>query len=177
MNPTMKKERMQKLNMSVNAAAWRAARRMLSSMYLLFMALDTDAQEEDRDALGRTLSLPNPSAGDGIDDDDYEFLVKKKLLTPAEVNNIKRFNGLKCMLPIKWALVELRELCAPENRMVNQARNYESLQDIAMDFNKLALLIVTQMQQPVPFVYFHILKFMMVAINSLVSCECLRHKL
>ena len=171
MTSDTKKERMKRMKMSVNSAAWRAARRMLSSMYLLFMALDTDAQEEDRDSIGRTISLPNPSSGDGIDDDDYQFLVQKNLLTHAEVIHIQQFTGLKCLLPIKWALVELRELCAPENRMVNQARNYEALQDIAMDFNKIALLMVTQMQQPVPFVYFHILKFMMVVINCLVSYE------
>ena len=39
-----------------------------------------------------------------------------------------------------------------------------------MDFNKHAILMVTQMQQPVPFVYFHVLKLMMVLINGLVSC-------
>ena len=208
MSQNDKKARMDKMKMSVNKAAWRASRRMLSAMYLLFMALDvsvqcitqtwmswsravphispyphdhpgcvagsplhqTDAQEDDRDEWGRTISLPNPAAGDGIDDDDYQFLVNKELLTATEAADMKKFHGLKCLLPMKWALYELRDLCAPENRMVNQARNYESLQDIAMDFNKHAILMVTQMQQPVPFVYFHVLKLMMVLINGLVSC-------
>ena len=98
-------------------------------MYLLFMALDVDSEEGgERDELGRTLSLPNAAIGDGVDDDDYHYLVSKDLVTWDEVKVLKGFQGLKCLLPMKWALVELREMCAPENRMVNSARNYEALQ-------------------------------------------------
>ena len=42
-------------------------------------------------------------------------------------------------------------------------------QGIAAEFNKTAVRIVTIMQQPVPFVYFHLLKLMMVMVNVLVG--------
>lgn len=45
------------------------------------------------------------------------------------------------------------------------------MQEIAANFNKTAVLIVTLMQQPVPFVYFHILKLMMLVVNSLIAYE------
>ena len=136
------------------------------------MALDVDSEENgERDELGRTISLPNAANGDGVDDDDFYYLASKDLLTWDEIKVVKSFKGLKCLLPMKWALVELREMCAPENRMVNTARNYEALQDIAVEFNKVALLMVTQMQQPVPFVYFHVLKLMVILVGALISYE------
>jgi predicted membrane chloride channel (bestrophin family) len=64
---------------------------------------------------------------------------------------------------------ELRALCQPEDRTKNQAKNYESIQECAEKFNATAVRIVTLMQQPVPFVYFHILKLMMVLVNCLIS--------
>jgi len=55
--------------------------------------------------------------------------------------------------------------------MAFMSRNYEALQGIAAEFNKTAVRIVTIMQQPVPFVYFHLLKLMMVMVNVLVAYE------
>ena len=89
--------------------------------------------------------------------------MNKELLT-AEVAT-EEVPRPQVLLPMKWALYELRDLCAAWLTGTGYSR-----WDIAMDFNKHAILMVTQMQQPVPFVYFHVLKLMMVLINGLVSC-------
>lgn len=151
----------------VTTNKWRAARRVLASLHLLFMALD--AEVDSSDALGRTLRLPNHLDGDGVDDDEYTVMLRLNLLTPSEVDEIRRFHGLKSLVPIKWALAELRADCKPEDRMTNQAKNYEALQDIAINFNKRSMLIVMLLQQPVPYVYFHVLKLMMLIVNSLIA--------
>ena len=69
------------------------------------------------------------------------------------------------MLPIKWALSELANSLRPEDRMKLQAKNYETLQEIASNFQKRALLTLSIQQQPVPLAYFHLLKLMLVAVN------------
>ena len=89
---------------------WRAARRVLASLHLLFMALD--AEVEATDNLGRTVKLPNHLDGDGVDDDEYT-VIRLNLLTPAEVEEIQCFHGLKSLVPIKWALMS----CADCSRM------------------------------------------------------------
>ena len=106
-----------------------------------------------------------------MDDEEYDVLVRKGLLTTSEVTYIKTYPGMKCQVPLKWAMGELRDLCKPEDRTKNQAKNYEAMQDICANFNKTAVLIVTTMQQPVPFVYFHVLKLMMLVVLSLVAYE------
>ena len=47
--------------------------------------------------------------------------------------------------------------------MMNSARNYEAMQQIAADFQARALMMVTLLQQPVPLAYYHILKLMQVS--------------
>ena len=92
-------------------------------------------------------------------------------LQEGEVKYLSGYPGFKCQVPIKWALNELRSMCEADHkdRMAFMSRNYESLQTIASDFNKTAVRIVTIMQQPVPFVYFHLLKLMMVVVNMLIG--------
>jgi predicted membrane chloride channel (bestrophin family) len=150
---------------------WLAARRILSAMYLLFMALDSSIDSSNIDCIGRAKALPNIMNGDGVDDDEYAILIRQGLLTETEVQHLKAYPGFKAQVPIKWALNELRQVCKPEDRTQNQARNYEAMCDIAAQFNKTAVLIVTLMQQPVPFVYFHVLKSMMIVVNSLIAYE------
>jgi len=50
-----------------------------------------------------------------------------------------------------------------------QAKNYETLQEIASNFQKRALLMLSVQQQPVPLAYFHLLKLMLVFVNMLIS--------
>ena len=152
-------------------AMWTVTRRVLASMFMLFMQLDVGVEKEDKDWLGRPKRLPNIMHGDGLDESEYEVLVKKGLLTWNEVKFIKTYKGFKCQVPIKWALNEVRALCKPEDRMQNQARNYEAMQEIAANFNKTAVKMTALMQQPVPFVYFHVLKLMMLVVLGTIAYE------
>ena len=127
------------------------------------MALDVNIEEYD--GLGRTKKMPNVMMGDGLSAEEYDILKRKGLLTDAEIIYLEQYPGLKCQVPLKWALNELRMLCKPEDRTKNQAKNYEAMQEIASSFNRTAVVIVTKMQQPVPFVYFHVLKLMMIMVN------------
>jgi len=156
-------------NVDIAESMWTASRRILAAMQMLFMALDVSI--DDVDWLGRPNRLPNIMDGDGMDDAEYEILKNKGLLTSREISVIKAYPGFKCQVPIKWALTELRDLCKPEDRTKNQAKNYEAMQEIAANFNKTAVVMVCKMQQPVPFVYFHVLKLMMMMVNGLIAYE------
>ena len=70
----------------------------------------------------------------------------------------------------RWALSELANSLRPQDRMKMQAKNYETLQEIASNFQKRALLTLSIQQQPVPLAYFHLLKLMLVFVNALISC-------
>ena len=157
--------------LDVDEATWNAARRILSAMQMLFMSLDCSISDEDRDWIGRPVRLPNIMLGDGLDDEEYKILKRQGLLTDTEIRYIKQYPGFKCQVPIKWALLELREACMPNNRMNNESKNYEAMQEIATSFNTTAITMVTLMQQPVPFMYFHILKLMMLIVNGLIAYE------
>ena len=150
-------------------AIWSAARRIISSQALLLMALDVEIT--DADWLGRPRVMPNVMRGDGLDEEEYELLTMQGLITEPERRSLQAFAGLKCQLPLKWALNELRILCKPVDRNANQAKNYEACQELAAEFNKTAVRAVTLMQQPVPFIYFHFLKLMSVVVISLISYE------
>ena len=50
----------------------------------------------------------------------------------------------------RWALSELANSLRPQDRMKMQAKNYETLQEIASNFQKRALLTLSIQQQPVP---------------------------
>jgi predicted membrane chloride channel (bestrophin family) len=153
----------------VKRLKWRAARRILSALQLLFMALD--APMENPDCLGRPERAPNIMGGDGVEEEEFVTMRQLSLLSQREVNHIRRYSGLKCLVPIKWALVELHGVCKPDSRMSNQARNYEELQNIAAQFNQQALAIVSLQSQQVPYVYFHVLKIMMLIVCSLISYD------
>lgn len=151
-------------------ASWRAVRRVLSAMYLLFMALDVETLDADKDWLGRTTRVANLLCGEGLEEEEYTALVELGLLTPDEAKSVTEYPGLKCNLPIRWALSELKAVCKMDPGIVASRRhNFENLQTIATAFSKKAILIVTFMQQPLPFVYFHVLKIMMVLISTIVS--------
>ena len=122
-------------DIEIAESMWTAARRILAAMQMLMMALDVDI--DDRDWLGRPNSLPNIMNGAGMDDAEYDILKSQGLLTDREVRAIKAYPGFKCQVPIKWALNELRDLCKPEDRTKNQAKNYEAMQEIAANFNKV----------------------------------------
>ena len=138
------------------------------------MAIDSGAEEEDVDALGRLTRQPNHLEGEGVDDDEYETLIDMGLLTRAEAKHIKRYPCIKAFVPMKWALAAARQECKPDNRMDTSAKNYEALQEIAQNFTKRAMQVALLLQQPVPFAYFHSLKLMMIMVELLMSYSLVR---
>lgn len=146
---------------------WMAVRRMLASLHLLFYTIDPE--EPKKSCLGRIAKSENPFLGADIHEDEWEELLSRQLLRKHEVNRLKHYNGVKFILPIKWALAELAASLRPEDRMKLQAKNYETLQEIASSFQKRALLTLSIQQQPVPLAYFHLLKLMLTFVNALIS--------
>lgn len=72
---------------SLDYLKWRTARRILSSMQMLFMSLEDNV--EDFDSLGRPLKLPNIMLGDGLDPPEYDLLVAQGLLTVTSSNMLQ----------------------------------------------------------------------------------------
>lgn len=87
---------------NMDDAMWTTARRILSAMQMLFMALDVDIEEVDW--LGRPTKLPNLMEGDGMEDEEYAILKEQGLLTDEEIAFVKAYPGFKCQVPIKVGL-------------------------------------------------------------------------
>jgi len=161
------------------AAMWRCSRRMLAAFHLLIRTVDPDdpSSSGGLNFLGqvrREWSMrESPFKGRGLEEEDYKQLMQLQLLRKPEVESLKYYGtqkgALQFIVPIKWALDDLVQDCRPETRMMNSARNYEAMQQIAADFQARALMMVTLLQQPVPLAYYHILKLMQVLVNLLIS--------
>jgi len=146
---------------------WMAVRRFLAALHLLFYTIDPE--EPAKTCCGRIEASENPFLGAEIHDSEWQELIDRQLLRPAEVERLKNYKGVKFIIPIKWALSELATSLRPEDRMKNQSRNYEALQEIAASFQKKALKMLSLQGQPVPLAYFHLLKLMLVFVNALIS--------
>ena len=78
---------------------WHVARLMLAAFAMLFKQLGGDDAEPGEE---------DPFKGDGLDDSEYEELIKLHLITPAEAEALKAYKGVKCVIPVKWALQKVR---------------------------------------------------------------------
>ena len=126
-------------------ASWNCVRFMLASMNIEYYGL--------RDS--------------GVDDDEWKIVMGRALLTAAEVEKIKAYSGFKPFLPVYWALGECRKHLlktgATTQAHVLQMQLFE---DKALKFRGHTSQIINQLNQPVPFPYFHVLN--MLTVSSLV---------
>ena len=138
------------------AVKWRTARYLLASLAMLF------------DMLGGDLDAGDPFEGGGVDDREYGAFMRLKLLSTTEVAALKKYRGVKCVIPVKWALLCMKDSMDFKSRGDVASKYYDNLEDMTCEFQSRCHSIILLLQQPVPFAYFHILKMQMIIVLLLV---------
>lgn len=136
---------------------WRAARCMLASLAMLFNMLGGDLAESD------------PFRGMGVDEGEYNAFVRLQLLSRKEVDQLKKYKGVKCVIPVKWALLTIKSNMNFATRDDLHSKYYDTLEDLACEFQSRCYTVILLLQQPVPFAYFHVLKLQMLVVLLLLG--------
>lgn len=134
-------------------ARWNAVRYILAAMHVMYFGL--------RDV--------GPTAG--VDEEEWETIRTRQLLTPGEVDTIKAYKGFKPFLPVHWAMMEAEKQLriADHSDSKSETLMLQQLQEKAFAFRGHCGQIHNLLQQPVPFPYFHILNLMLVITLTIVA--------
>jgi len=124
------------------AVKWRASRLMLAGMGILFTMLGGDLASED------------PFEGAGVDEHEYDAFRQLRLLSQKEVGALKRYRGVKCVVPTKWALIALKNSMNFKSRDDLLSKYNDTFEDLACSFQNRCYEVILLLQQPVPFAYF-----------------------
>jgi len=136
---------------------WRAARIYLAALCMLF------------DMLGGAVTVENPFDGDGVDENEYDALLKLELLTEKELMAMRNYRGVKCALCAKWALDILKKEIKVGSRKDTRAKYMDDFEHLTIKFQRQCYTIILQLQQPVPYCYFHVLKLQMIMMMMLLG--------
>jgi len=136
---------------------WKASRLMIAAVAMLFNMLGGDVVEDD------------PFDGKGVDPQEYVAFTRMQLLTHDEVIALKLYKGVKCVVPVKWALKSLQVGFEISSRQDVQSKYNDIFEDLASAFQVKCYNIIMTLQQPVPFAYYHVLKLQMVGVLLLLS--------
>lgn len=114
--------------------------------------------------------------GADLTDDEQNVIQGRDLLTLEECNRVVAYAGFKPLLPIYWALTEVKEVLEADslkNRSSISAVRYElrwnEFLEAAMKLRLSCSMIVNLLKQPVPWAYFHLLNLMTFITLLLVS--------
>jgi len=126
-------------------AQWNASRHVLAAMHLLYFGL--------RD-VGPTV---------GIDEDEWNTIRSRNLLSEEEIETVKKYKGFKPFLPVHWAMLEAEaQLRARSGDSAAATLLLQQMQGKAFAFRGHCGQIVNLLKQPVPFPYFHLLSLMLI---------------
>ena len=118
----------------------------------------------------------------GLDEDDWESIRERRLLTPKECELLARYHGNKQLLAATWALKEVhaalmhdhlesdprRERIETQAALrtgrlatIEQIAVYNRFEDIGNEFAGFCASTMETLAQPVPFPYFHTLRLLL----------------
>lgn len=137
---------------------WNAVRLILASQHILYYSLH----------------------GENFDDDEWQVIIDRCMLTRSEVGVLKKYGGFKPYLTLTWAMAEAKsqtELkCRSDdsmNRDLGQGMREELIhsqfREVAFKFRGHCGQIINLLKEPVPFPYFHLLNVMLVTQLSLTA--------
>ena len=87
------------------------------------------------------------------------------------------YKGVKCVIPVKWALLAMKDSMDFKSRGDLTSKYYDNLEELTCEFQSRCYSIILVLQQPVPFAYFHVLKLQMLIVLSLVAYALVRRAL
>ena len=130
---------------------WNAVRLILAAQHILYYAL--------------------PGRGAKFEDDEWQVVVDRCMLTRNEVAALKKYGGFKPYIAITWAMEEARSQTEAQsrsdeslNRDLGQGMREEIIhsqfREVAFRFRAHCSQIISLLQEPVPFPYFHLLNVM-----------------
>ena len=123
-----------------------ATRHFLSSMHILYYSLH----------------------GEDFDDDEWQVIVDRCLLTPGEVALLRNYAGFKPFLTLTWALEEaqaqVREKTLTDDlgQSIREEVVHAQFREVAYKFRGHCGQIINLLKEPVPFPYFHLLNMMLI---------------
>jgi len=135
------------------AARWNGVRYILAAMHIMYFGL--------RDVGATT----------GIDEEEWETIRSRHLLTEGEIDTIKAYKGYKPFLPVHWAMqeAEAQLLIVDPTDSKSETLMLQQLQEKAFAFRGHCGQITNLLKQPVPFPYFHVLNLMIVVTLTVVA--------
>ena len=146
------------LNSDSPVARWNAARLMLAATHILYYSLH----------------------GEDFDEDEWQVIVDRCLLTQKEVRILKTYGGFKPFLAITWALEEVQAQAEDKMRTDESMQRdlgqgmraeliHEQFREIGFKFRGHCGQIINLLKEPVPFPYFHLLNLMLVIQLALTA--------
>jgi len=99
---------------------------------------------------------------------------RRNLLTAEECQRVMAYGGFKPMLPIYWALAEVKNLVnsdshSDDGTAITMELRWNEFLTVAMQLRAQCSMIVNLLKQPVPWAYFHLLNMMSFLTLLLVS--------
>jgi len=112
--------------------------------------------------------------GATLTDDEQNVIQGRDLLTSEEIRRVVAYAGFKPILPIYWALAEVKAVLQADSLTDNaSAIRYElrwnEFLQAALKLRAECSMIVNLLKQPVPWAYFHLLNLMTFVTLLLVS--------
>eukprot|EP00322_Chrysochromulina_rotalis_P010403 CAMPEP_0115868434 /NCGR_PEP_ID=MMETSP0287-20121206/21294_1 /TAXON_ID=412157 /ORGANISM="Chrysochromulina rotalis, Strain UIO044" /LENGTH=441 /DNA_ID=CAMNT_0003323095 /DNA_START=55 /DNA_END=1380 /DNA_ORIENTATION=+ len=137
---------------------WNATRCILAAQHILYYSLH----------------------GEDFDDDEWQVIVDRNMLTGHEVDVLKKYSGFKPYLALTWALTEAQSQVENKmrtdesmNRDLGQGMREELLngqfREVAFKFRGHCGQIINLLKEPVPFPYFHLLNVMLMMQLSITA--------
>ena len=127
---------------------WNTTRYILAAIHVLYYELD-----------------------DGMDEDDWETIRGRKLLTQQEVQVCDAYAGFAPWLLISWALreVQLELQRGPPETDRWRCGAFQQFEQLAIELRSHCGQIKNLLKQPVPWAYFHLLNLMTVLVLILMA--------
>ena len=111
--------------------------------------------------------------GADLTEDEQHVIQGRDLLTDEECKRVVAYAGFKPLLPIYWAMAEVKAVlnsaCEDSASAVRYELRWHEFLKVALNLREECSMIVNLLKQPVPWAYFHLLNLMTLITLLLVS--------
>jgi len=125
---------------------WNCVRMVLAANHMLYYSLNAD------------------HGGPPLNDEEWEVILTRRLLSPHEKEVISSYGGQKYFMLLVWAMQEVEAAIARDATDATDARTADllnSFREEAFKFRGHCGQITNWLIQPVPFPYFHLIQLFM----------------
>lgn len=111
----------------------------------------------------------------GLDDEEWQVIVARKLLSPEEANGVKGYSGYTPWLLLTWACQEVQAALLRTSSDADSRSEYEKVviyerfESVALQLRCHFGTIWNLLKQPVPWAYYHLLVLLNFSILALLA--------